>query len=173
MRSTYIVFERCLLLASQLVMGKNTMCVVKRHMYCTRECIRLRQKLLLWRDPSMADILIASHRNPAALFQKSLLGYKKWPPTKKSWLQAYSIYTICVYKIRMSNIHTINPKVGQFNQLSKSARVIKPLAKLSSTSPNSPRAKKSGRWALGDFMLSEKANRAAFPPLLKLLYDIV
>ena len=117
MRSTYIVFERCLLLASQLVMGNNTMCVVKHHMYCTRECRRLRQKLLLWRDPSMADILIPSHRNLVALFSIT------------SWLQEVATHYIVgfrliayiyiyVYIIRMSKIHTINPKVGQFNQLS-------------------------------------------------------
>ena len=102
MRSTYIVFERCLLLASQLVMGNNTMCVVKHHMYCTRECRRLRQKLLLWRDPSMADILIPSHRNLVALFSIT------------SWLQEVATHYIVGFRliayiyIRIYNTHVEN-----------------------------------------------------------------
>ena len=97
MRSTYIVFERCLLLASQFVMGNNTMCVVKHHMH--------------W---SMADILIASHRNPAALF----------PIT--SWLQEvtthyivgfrpaayiYIIYIIYIYYIYIIYIFYLCDKI--------------------------------------------------------------
>ena len=105
MRSTYIVFERCLLLASQLVMGNNTMCVVKHHMYCTRECRRLRQKLLLWRDPSMADILIPSHRKPSGSVLHHFLVTRSGHPLY-SWLQAYSIYIyIRIYNTHVENTH--------------------------------------------------------------------